>query len=345
MYYDNNVFRNVLQDRVSRLANGAFNAQANDPCASHGEVIFPGNIAQSAAGLCGQPIGSVASQIAGLQTAFQAANALLSSSSPNPGYLGQSLSSQQGMLAPNYQTPRSVQMNIGFQKQMWSSTVLSVDYVRNVGTHYLIGYDTNHVGDASHLDQNAALHAINCHPGREPAERRVSSCRPRRRQFPNRGELLPLDCARSHHRRLCEPRTGFWRAISRRPSCFRVWLDADWFAGDRQWSRFSGNQSAGGTQHHVLSRRPVALQRSASLAAQPDLGPDARRSQRQPAGFLLPIPASAAILRGVSATRTCFRWRRISIIRSHFSVRHRKTANTRCRWHPYWTFLMGPDWA
>ncbi len=161
MYYDNDVFRNVLQDRVSRLANGAFNAQANDPCASHGEVIFPGNIAQTAAGLCGQPIGSVSTQIADLQTAYQAANAALTSSSPNPGYLGQSLSSQQGLLAPNYQTPRSVQMNIGFQKQIRQATVLSVDYVRNVGTHYLIGYDTNHVGDASHLDQNAAIHAIN----------------------------------------------------------------------------------------------------------------------------------------------------------------------------------------
>jgi hypothetical protein len=44
MYYDNNVFRNLLQDRVSRLAAGAFNAQANDPCASHSEVILPGNI-------------------------------------------------------------------------------------------------------------------------------------------------------------------------------------------------------------------------------------------------------------------------------------------------------------
>jgi carboxypeptidase family protein len=161
MYYDNNVFSNILQDRVSRLANGAFNAQANDPCASHGEVIFPGNIARSAAGLCGQPVGSVATQIADLQTAFQLANAVLTSSSPNSSYLGQSLSSQQGLLAPNYQTPRSVQMNIGFQKQMWQATVLSVDYVRNVGTHYLIGYDTNHVGDASHMDQNAAIHAIN----------------------------------------------------------------------------------------------------------------------------------------------------------------------------------------
>jgi len=160
MYYDNNVFRNVLQDRVARLANGRFNAQANDPCAGHSVVIFPGNVVQSAAGLCGQPIGSVVTQIADLQTAFQTANAALTSSSPNPSYLGQSLSSQ-GLLAPNYQTPRSVQMNIGFQKQIRQATVLSVDYVRNVGTHYLIGYDTNHVGDATHLDTNAAIHAIN----------------------------------------------------------------------------------------------------------------------------------------------------------------------------------------
>jgi len=161
MFYDNNVFRNVLQDRVSRLASGDFNAQANDPCSSHGEVIFPGNIPQSTAGLCGQPIGSVAAQIAHLQSAFQTANAALTSGSANPSFLGQSLSSQQGILAPNYQTPRSVQMNIGLQKQFHQNTVFSLDYVRNVGTHYLLGFDTNHVGDATHLDTNAAVHAIN----------------------------------------------------------------------------------------------------------------------------------------------------------------------------------------
>jgi len=161
MYYDNNVFSNLLGDRVARLANGQFNAQANDPCASHGVVIFPGNVAQSAAGLCGQPIGNVATAIADLQTAFQAANAALTSSSPNPSYVGQALNSQQGLLAPAYQTPRSLQMNIGLQKQFWQTTLFSVDYVRNVGTHYLIGYDTNHVGDASHLNTNAALNAIN----------------------------------------------------------------------------------------------------------------------------------------------------------------------------------------
>jgi hypothetical protein len=160
MFYDNNVFRNLLPDRVSRLANGAFHAEANDPCASHGVVIFPGNIPQSAANLCGQPIGDVTTAIADLQSAFQTASAALTSSSPNPSYLGQTLSSQ-GLLAPSYQTPRSVQMNIGFQKQIWQSTLFSMDYVRNVGTHYLLGYDTNHVGDALYLNTNAALNAIN----------------------------------------------------------------------------------------------------------------------------------------------------------------------------------------
>jgi hypothetical protein len=161
MFYDDNVFRNLLADRVARLPNGQFNAQANDPCASHGVVIFPGNLPQSAAGLCGQPIGSVATEVADLQTAFQTANAALTSSSPNPSFLGQALNSQQGLLAPGYQTPRSLQMNIGLQKQLWPSTLFTADYVRNVGTHYLIGYDTNHVGDATHLNNNAAVNAIN----------------------------------------------------------------------------------------------------------------------------------------------------------------------------------------
>lgn len=161
IYYDNNVFRNLLVDRVARLQNGQFNAQANDPCASHGAVIFPGNVVHLAPGLCGQPIGNVVTGIAQLQSDFQAANALLTSSSPNPSYLGQALNSQQGLLAPSYQTPRSLQMNIGFQKQIRQVTLFSVDYVRNIGTHYLIGYDTNHVGDAAHLNTNAALNAIN----------------------------------------------------------------------------------------------------------------------------------------------------------------------------------------
>ena len=40
-------------------------------------------------------------------------------------------------------------------------TVLSVDYLRNRGLHYLVYYDTNHQGAARYLDKNAAMSAIN----------------------------------------------------------------------------------------------------------------------------------------------------------------------------------------
>ena len=37
--------------------------------------------------------------------------------------------------APNYRTARSLQMNIGVQREVWKGGILSVDYLRNVGTH------------------------------------------------------------------------------------------------------------------------------------------------------------------------------------------------------------------
>jgi hypothetical protein len=159
LYYDNNLFQNMLFDRAARQASGQFNAQANDPCASHGVIVFPGNVPQDASGLCGQAIGAVAPAIQALQSAYQAANAAAGS---NPDFLGNILSNQRGLLAPNFQSPRSVQMNIGFQHQFGQATLLAVDYVRHVGTHYLQGIDTNHVGDASRFPTN-------CLPAGSPA--------------------------------------------------------------------------------------------------------------------------------------------------------------------------------
>lgn len=178
LYYDNTVFNNILFDRVVRLSNGQFNAQPGDPCASGGVLIFPnGSNVTSVDGLdiasqiCGQPVGAtltgangpvlVANAIGDLQKQFQAASAALGANSPNPFFLGQLLNGQQSLIAPDYRTPRAVQMNIGFQHEIRRGTVLSVDYVRNVATHYLLGSDTNHVGDARFLNVNAALSAIN----------------------------------------------------------------------------------------------------------------------------------------------------------------------------------------
>jgi hypothetical protein len=65
------------------------------------------------------------------------------------------------MFNPNYKTPRSIQMNIGLQRQLKPGIVLSADYLRNVQTHYLLGIDENHAGDIHYFSKNGALAAIN----------------------------------------------------------------------------------------------------------------------------------------------------------------------------------------
>ena len=64
-----------------------------------------------------------------------------------------------GTLAPNFRTPRVVQMSAGIQHQLGEHSMFSIDYVRQIGTQYPLGIDTNHVGDASHLNSAAALAA------------------------------------------------------------------------------------------------------------------------------------------------------------------------------------------
>ncbi len=339
IYYDNNVFSNVLQDRVSRLANGAYNAQANDPCASHGNVILPGNIPQATAGLCGQPIGTVATQIADLQSAFQSANSVLTASSPNPSFLGQSLSSQ-GLLGANYQTPRSLQMNIGFQKQFRQTTVFSVDYLRNVGTHYLLGYDTNHVGDANHLDTNAAVHAINSTLAGNP----LSSA--------------------------CLPAASAGASSQNAVNCYLATVPGASISDFASHGLDSGGQYLGGLPASIFGLTPNTVRPQLTVAqlflgsirwwdATPCSFPRgghctavfrSRCAAKLPVRcgefaaeacrFRSPIPAIAAIFRKASVSRTSCLSRRILTIPRHFSARRPKTAKTRCPRPPSWTFLM-----
>jgi len=85
---------------------------------------------------------------------------------PNPNYIGTLL--QKGlatgtgaaMFAPNFQTPRSLLMNIGVQRELQPGIVLSVDFLRNEQTHYLLGIDENHTGDIRYFDKAAAVQAI-----------------------------------------------------------------------------------------------------------------------------------------------------------------------------------------
>ena len=122
----------------------------------------------SIASLCGQPIGGtvpgpdgpvvVAQAIQDLQQDYLDAQS--ATSGANVYSLANSLANFGGMLAANYRTPRVVHMSAGIEHQLGERSTFSIDYVRQIGTQYPLGVDTNHVGDARHLDSNAALKAM-----------------------------------------------------------------------------------------------------------------------------------------------------------------------------------------
>ena len=65
------------------------------------------------------------------------------------------------MFAPGYKTPRSLQMNVGIQREIRRGMVFSADYLRNVGTRSLLSIDQNHEGDVKNFNPSAAVAAIN----------------------------------------------------------------------------------------------------------------------------------------------------------------------------------------
>jgi len=169
LYYENAVFNNVLFDRPVRLQQGLF-LGLGFPCPGGSLALPDGTTVTSINGhdlatqVCGQPIGSTLTDVLALQTLFQQAT-LKAGPQNNLSFVGNTLadganSSGNNLLAPDYQTPRSWQMNAGVQRELWHGTVLSVDYLRNIGLRYLLAYDTNHVGDARFLNKTAALSAI-----------------------------------------------------------------------------------------------------------------------------------------------------------------------------------------
>ena len=168
LFYENSIFNNNLFNRPGRLAQGLFLNEAV-PCAGgapNPSFVMPGGapIPVNLAAICGAPMGSVSSQLAQLQAAYQAAT-LAAGPAANGAYIGNTLAAGGGvdginMFAPNYQTPRSVQMNIGFERQLGKGVVWNADYIRNIGTHTLLAIDVNHVGDARFFNKANAQAAI-----------------------------------------------------------------------------------------------------------------------------------------------------------------------------------------
>jgi len=175
IFYENVIYNNVLFDRPLRLATGQFlqfpfaclfgtpSPVAFGPGGSFANQSitidqFFGNTGPS---ICGGSIGSAATDLAAFQTAYQAS---VNAPGPNPSYLPSLLSSgtavPSGLFAPNYKTPRSLEFNIGIQRQLMHGMVFTADYVRNVGLHYFLGTDVNQSGNIRYFDPAAAQNAI-----------------------------------------------------------------------------------------------------------------------------------------------------------------------------------------
>jgi hypothetical protein len=186
LFYENSLWNNMLFDGPARLAKGVF---ANTPEVCSGGVanafVWPTNpgaagtlvaggagtvvanpttgVLEVAPNFCGGRISTVAPQILALSSAFQAATASVTGpQQANPNFLGTTLTAlnpSYALLFPGYRTPRSWQMNLGVQKEIRPGTVLSVDYLRNIGEHFLIGQDINHSGAARSFNQANAVAA------------------------------------------------------------------------------------------------------------------------------------------------------------------------------------------
>lgn len=160
LFYENSIWNNNLFNRPARLPQGLFLAE-QPACA--GPFTLPDGTPENPT-FCGQAIGDVFPQIVALQQQYQAAT-VAAGPAVNQVYIGNILSdgidvTGTNLFLPNYITPRSVQMNVGIQREIRRGTVFTADYLRNVATHNLLSIDTNHVGDSRYFDMNAALTAI-----------------------------------------------------------------------------------------------------------------------------------------------------------------------------------------
>ena len=158
LFYENVIYNNVLFDRPLREPNGAF-LYASVPCfgGSAFPVAIPGGTLSYPSSACGggpgvlSTISSTAQAVANIETGLKAAYPF-SPGLVNASYVGGALAAGQapalGLFAPNYVSPRSIQMNIGIQREIRRGMVLTADFLRNVETHGLLGVDINHVGSA-----------------------------------------------------------------------------------------------------------------------------------------------------------------------------------------------------
>lgn len=193
LFYDNSLFQNTALDRPLRLSQGTFNATpAACVSGAPGQIQWPnagavGSAIAGGAGIvnpngtvsptwCGESIGTAGSQAIALQTAYQMATAAAAGVNAsyigNPGAYAGPYVNGLSLLAPDYQTPRTFQMDVGLQHELWPGLTFTADYVREVTTRTLLGVDVNQGGAADTFnvanavaDRDAAQSANGCLTG------------------------------------------------------------------------------------------------------------------------------------------------------------------------------------
>ena len=194
LFYENSIWNNIYFDSPGREVKGIL---ANTPlvCFAGQPSPFPwpsdpGPVGTSIAGGAGLvtaagqvspnfcsttnalgqsqnvTIAQAGTSILALSDAFKAAAAAHPGTpQPNPNYIGTTLNAAtaNGLnpFFPGYRTPRSWQANIGIQKEIRRGMVLSADYVRNIGEHFLIVFDPQHSGAARSFNLANAIAARN----------------------------------------------------------------------------------------------------------------------------------------------------------------------------------------
>ena len=170
LFYENVLTVVAPGDPVYRTSMGDVFNQTSAACVNTGQpqvVAIPGGQLPQPT-FCGTAsapvaIGTVAQQILAYQQQYQAASPF-SLTTPNPNYVGsllnQGLGSFGWLYDPNFRTPRSVEMNLGVQREIRPGMIFSADFVRNVQTHYFMGIDENHTGDIRYFNKAAAQEAI-----------------------------------------------------------------------------------------------------------------------------------------------------------------------------------------
>jgi hypothetical protein len=182
LYYENVIYNNVLFDRPFKLPNGAFLSTPPACLGGLAETISVPVTAANPTGTisidsiegkpngqsyCAGTIAAAAAPLAAFESYYQS-QVPFNLSAPNPTYIGTLLgeganintTNGQGLFAPNYRTPRAVQMNVGIQHELRRGLVVSADYLRNVETRALLNIDINQVGAARHFNPASAAAAV-----------------------------------------------------------------------------------------------------------------------------------------------------------------------------------------